>query len=114
MGRLGPMSDFASWRTRLYEAVGRSATLAARACKRTRSMSFADWQMPMQRSVFAPIERCISCWYDAENRTLALLILLSGFVLLWLVFQIVSYAAIDLHPDPLEVFAWGQHPSAGY
>ena len=40
--------------------------------------------------------------------------LLGGFILFWLAFQVVSYAATDLHPDPLEMFAWGRHPSAGY
>jgi len=60
------------------------------------------------------IESCVCSWYDLEPQSGALFVLLGGFTLLWLVFQIISYAVIDLHPDPLEMFAWSRHPSAGY
>ena len=65
-------------------------------------------------SLLGRIESCVCSWYDLEPQSGALFVLLGGFTLLWLVFQIISYAAIDLHPDPLEMFAWSRHPSAGY
>src|SRR5262249_4497955 len=66
------------------------------------------------RLLLGRIEGCVCSWYDIETQSGALFVLLGGFTLLWLVFQIISYAAIDLHPDPLEMFAWSRHPSAGY
>ena len=41
-------------------------------------------------------------------------ILLLLFVSAWTVFHIVAHASIDLHPDLVEMYAWGLHPSAGY
>jgi 4-amino-4-deoxy-L-arabinose transferase-like glycosyltransferase len=68
----------------------------------------------MQVSVLPLVERRVGYWCESRAQSGTLPILLTTFVLFWLVFQIVSYAAIDLHPDPLEVFAWSRHPSAGY
>jgi 4-amino-4-deoxy-L-arabinose transferase-like glycosyltransferase len=56
----------------------------------------------------------LNSWFDSEPSGLAIGILFLSFVLIWTGFQIISYASIDLHPDLLEVYAWGLHPSAGY
>jgi Dolichyl-phosphate-mannose-protein mannosyltransferase len=53
-------------------------------------------------------------WFDSEKSGLAILILCLAFVLIWTSFQIISYATVDLHPDLVEVYAWGLHPSPGY
>jgi 4-amino-4-deoxy-L-arabinose transferase-like glycosyltransferase len=68
----------------------------------------------LKRSVLAPIEKALAAWYDREPSGGGVAILLCLFVAIWTLFQIISYASIDLHPDPLEVFAWSRHPSAGY
>jgi 4-amino-4-deoxy-L-arabinose transferase-like glycosyltransferase len=68
----------------------------------------------LQRSVLAPLERRAGAWYDSERDGRAVVILFGLFVAIWTAFQIISYASIDLHPDPLEVFAWSRHPGAGY
>lgn len=65
-------------------------------------------------AVLRPIEGPLNRWYDAEPSGRAVWVLLAVFVALWTTFQIVSYASIDLHPDLVEVFGWGMHPSAGY
>lgn len=59
----------------------------------------------------APARRLIGAWYDSDN---AVAVLLAAFVLGWTAFQVISFASVDLHPDVVEVFGWGRHPSAGY
>jgi 4-amino-4-deoxy-L-arabinose transferase-like glycosyltransferase len=56
----------------------------------------------------------VNSWFDGEKSGLAILILCLAFVLVWTTFQIISYATVDLHPDLVEVYAWGLHPSPGY
>lgn len=56
-------------------------------------------------------QRWIETWY---NSSLAVPILLGLFVAVWTVFQVISYAAVDLHPDIVEVYGWGQHLAPGY
>jgi len=53
-------------------------------------------------------------WLDHAPSGLATRFFLLWFVILWTAFQIISYASIGLHPDLVEVYAWGLHPSAGY
>src|SRR5205807_7864055 len=65
-------------------------------------------------ALIAPITRGIDAWYDAARDGRAIWILLALFVAAWTSFQVISYASIGLHPDLLEVYAWGRHPSAGY
>src|SRR5690242_6706944 len=72
--------------------------------------------MPAGRSMTsaaAPLIRGINWWYDHEADGRALRIFLILFVVAWTTFQIVSYASIDLHPDLLEIYAWGRHPTGG-
>ena len=61
----------------------------------------------------APFVRLADAWFEAPDgrATAALLVM---FVLVWTLFQVVSYASIDLHPDLVEMYAWGRHPSLGY
>ena len=66
------------------------------------------------RSLIGPIERAIDAWFDRERDGRAVAILLLVFVAAWTAFHVVSQASVDLHPDLLEVYAWGRHPSAGY
>jgi 4-amino-4-deoxy-L-arabinose transferase-like glycosyltransferase len=66
------------------------------------------------RSLIVPIERAIDAWFDHERDGRAVAILLLVFVAAWTAFHVVSQASVDLHPDLLEVYAWGRHPSAGY
>jgi 4-amino-4-deoxy-L-arabinose transferase-like glycosyltransferase len=56
----------------------------------------------------------LDSWFDCEKNGLAILIFCVAFVLIWTSFQIISYATVDLHPDMVEAYAWGLHPSAGY
>jgi 4-amino-4-deoxy-L-arabinose transferase-like glycosyltransferase len=56
----------------------------------------------------------LDSWFDSEKNGLAILILCLAFVLIWTSIQIISYATVDLHPDMVEAYAWGLHPSAGY
>jgi 4-amino-4-deoxy-L-arabinose transferase-like glycosyltransferase len=63
------------------------------------------------QTVAAPVRRWIAAWYDSDH---AVAILLGLFVIVWTAFQIVSFSSLDLHPDVVEVYGWGRHPSAGY
>src|SRR5271155_5639850 len=65
------------------------------------------------RRLAAPFVRLAGAWFDAPNglATAALLVL---FVVAWTLFHVLSYASIDLHPDVVEMYAWGRHPSLGY
>ncbi len=60
------------------------------------------------------LPRAVGAWYDAEPDGRSVVVLLALFVLLWSAFQLVAYAPIGLHSDPLETFAWSRHPSLGY
>ena len=53
-------------------------------------------------------------WLDHAPSGLATRFLLLWFVLLYSAFEIISSASVGLHPDMLEAYAWGLHPSAGY
>jgi 4-amino-4-deoxy-L-arabinose transferase-like glycosyltransferase len=70
--------------------------------------------VPTLRSNLAAIERTVDAWYDSADTTRATLILLSLFIGLWTIFHIIAYSSIGLHADLLEMYAWGQHPAAGY
>jgi hypothetical protein len=70
------------------------------------------WPSPV-RALAAPFIRWADAWFDAPQG-LAMAALLVVFVLVWTLFQMVSYASIDLHPDLVEMYAWGRHPSLGY
>ena len=63
------------------------------------------------RRTFVPARRLFDAWFDSPY---AVPILLVVFVLAWTVFQVISFAPFDLHPDVVEVFGWGRHPAAGY
>jgi 4-amino-4-deoxy-L-arabinose transferase-like glycosyltransferase len=62
----------------------------------------------------ARLDTVLGSWFDSEKNGLAIAILCFAFVLIWTSFQIISYATVDLHPDMVEAYAWGLHPSAGY
>src|SRR5215469_3933054 len=53
-------------------------------------------------------------WLDHAPSGLATRFFLLWFVLLYTAFEIISSASVGLHPDLLETYAWGLHPSAGY
>src|SRR5450432_703494 len=74
--------------------------------------AFARWPS-RARVLAAPFVRLTGAWFDAPSG-LATAILLLLFVLVWTLFQSLSYASIDLHPDLVEMYAWGRHPSPGY
>ena len=65
-------------------------------------------------SRLASLERLVGAWFDREPGGRATLILLALFVAIWTPFQIVSFSSLDLHFDEVEIYAWSQHPSAGY
>lgn len=69
---------------------------------------------PIQRSILDPVERQVGAWYDGERDGRAVFLLLALFLAIWTAFQLIAYAPIGLHSDPLETFAWSRHPSAGY
>lgn len=60
------------------------------------------------------VERTVGLWYDSGRDRSAALIFLALFVVFWTAIQIIANAAIGLHFDLLEGYAWGRHPSAGY
>jgi hypothetical protein len=65
------------------------------------------------RSLVAAFVRLANAWFDATgDRAVGLFLVL--FVLAWTLFQVLSYASIDLHPDLVELYGWGRHPSPGY
>ena len=61
----------------------------------------------------APLARLVDAWFDMPVG-LSTAVYLVLFVVCWTLFQVLSYASIDLHPDLVEVYAWGRHPSLGY
>jgi 4-amino-4-deoxy-L-arabinose transferase-like glycosyltransferase len=65
-------------------------------------------------SRFAPVERLVGAWFDREPGGRATFILMALFVAIWTTFQIISFSSLGLHPDLVELYAWSQHPSAGY
>jgi hypothetical protein len=60
-----------------------------------------------------PLGSAFGTWLDRAPSGLATRFFLLWFVLLWTAFQIISYASVGLHPDLVEVYAWGLHPSIG-
>ena len=58
--------------------------------------------------------RAFATWLDHAPKGLATRFLLLWFVLLYTAFGIVSSASLGLHPDLLDTYARGLHPSAGY
>jgi len=56
----------------------------------------------------------LGSWLNSQSSGRTIRVFLFLFVFLWTGFQITSYASVGLHPDLLEVYAWGLHPSAGY
>jgi 4-amino-4-deoxy-L-arabinose transferase-like glycosyltransferase len=58
-----------------------------------------------------PGRHWIEAWFDSP---LAVPILLTLFVVVWTLFQTISFLPASLHPDVVEVYGWGQHPAAGY
>jgi 4-amino-4-deoxy-L-arabinose transferase-like glycosyltransferase len=61
-----------------------------------------------------PLGPAFNAWFESETSGLAIAILCLAFVLIWTCFQVISYATVDLHPDMVEAYAWGLHPSPGY
>src|SRR5499427_1463132 len=58
--------------------------------------------------------RAFATWLDHAPKGLATRFLLLWFVLLYTAFGIFSSASLGLHPDLLDTYARGLHPSAGY
>jgi hypothetical protein len=58
--------------------------------------------------------RTFATWLDNAPKGLATRFLVLWFVLIYVAFAIVSSASVGLHPDLLETYALGLHPSAGY
>src|SRR5215472_6504268 len=56
----------------------------------------------------------LAVWLDHGPDGLATRFLLLWFVILYTAFAVLSSASVGLHPDFLEAYAWGLHPSAGY
>jgi dolichyl-phosphate-mannose-protein mannosyltransferase len=61
-----------------------------------------------------PLGSAFGTWLDHAPSGLATRFLLLWFVLLYTAFATISSASVGLHPDFLEAYAWGLHPSAGY
>jgi 4-amino-4-deoxy-L-arabinose transferase-like glycosyltransferase len=61
-----------------------------------------------------PLGSMFNAWFDSEASGLAIPIFCLAFLLVWTCFQVISYATVDLHPDMVEAYAWGLHPSPGY
>jgi hypothetical protein len=61
-----------------------------------------------------PLGRAFATWLDHGPKGLATRFLVLWFVLLYTAFAIISSASAGLHPELLETYALGLHPSAGY
>jgi hypothetical protein len=61
-----------------------------------------------------PFGRAFATWLDHAPKGLATRFLVLWFVLLYTAFAIISSASLGLHPDLLETYASGLHPSVGY
>ena len=61
-----------------------------------------------------PVGSALGHWLDFAPSGLATRFLLLWFVILYTAFQVISFASVGLHPDLLETYARGLHPSAGY
>jgi hypothetical protein len=61
-----------------------------------------------------PVGSALGGWLDFAPSGLATRFFLLWFVILYTAFQVISYASVGLHPDLVEVYAWGLHPSFGY
>ncbi|HLK82183.1 MAG TPA: glycosyltransferase family 39 protein [Xanthobacteraceae bacterium] len=61
-----------------------------------------------------PFGRAFATWLDHAPKGLATRFLVLWFALLYTAFAIISSASVGLHPDLLETYARGLHPSAGY
>jgi len=73
----------------------------------------ACFESSRARCLPAPFVRLAGAWFEAPGGR-ATAIFLALFVLAWTLFQVLSFASFDLHPDLVEVYAWGRHPSLGY
>jgi 4-amino-4-deoxy-L-arabinose transferase-like glycosyltransferase len=67
----------------------------------------------LARTLMVAFMRPAGAWLDAPG-TRATVIFLILFVLVWTLFQVLSFASTDLQPDFLEIYAWSRHPSFGY
>jgi hypothetical protein len=61
-----------------------------------------------------PFGGAFGTWLDFAPKGLATRFLVLWFVLLYTAFGILSSASVGLHPDVLETYASGLHPSVGY
>src|SRR3984893_9464208 len=61
-----------------------------------------------------PLGRALGAWLDHAPSGRATRFFLLWFVILYTAFAIISSASVGLHPDSLEAYVWGLHPSAGY
>jgi len=61
-----------------------------------------------------PVGSALGTWLDFASSGIATRFFLLWFVILYTAFQVLSFASLGLNPDPLELYAWGLHPAAGY
>ncbi len=61
-----------------------------------------------------PIGSTLNGWLDGAASGRATWIFVLLFVIVGTAFQAISSASVGIDPASLEVYAWGQHPSAGY
>ena len=62
----------------------------------------------------ASFGRALNVWLDKVPTDLSIGLLVLSFIVIWTAFQIIAFSSVGLHPDMLEAYAWGLHPSAGY
>jgi 4-amino-4-deoxy-L-arabinose transferase-like glycosyltransferase len=58
--------------------------------------------------------RALNFWLDNMPIGLSVRLLLLSFIVVWTSFQFIAFSSVGLHPDMLETYSWGLHPSAGY
>jgi len=61
-----------------------------------------------------PIGAALGGWLDFAASGIATRFFLLWFVILYMAFQIISFAPLGLDQDLLETYSWGLHPAAGY
>src|ERR1700677_172021 len=73
-------------------------------------MNVPAWLKPEN----GPVGSALGTWLDFAPSGIATRFFLLWFVILFTAFQVLSTASLGLHPDMLQAYAWGLHPSAGY
>jgi 4-amino-4-deoxy-L-arabinose transferase-like glycosyltransferase len=74
----------------------------------------ADRARPSLGDFFSRLDRATERFIDETSEHLIVLLILIGFIVLWMIFWTVSTAPIDIHIDADEAIIWARHFAFGY